>query len=89
MRLVVETTNCQSGCAARSSREQRGQQIHFADADGVNPDAGGVAVAPRHEAQELLAIALAILAGADRRQSDQRRADHEQREIDEDSGARR
>ena len=32
--------------------QQRGEQIHFADADGVNPDARRVALAPRHEAQE-------------------------------------
>ena len=63
--------------------QQRGEQIHFADADGVNPDARRVAVAPRHQAEKLFAIAFAVLAGAQRLPDDQRRADREHRQIDD------
>ena len=46
--------------------QQDGDEIDFADADGVDPDARSIALAARHQAQQLLAKAFAILTGAQR-----------------------
>ena len=53
--------------------EQRREQIDFADADGVEPDAGRVAVAARHAAEELWPRSLRDTCRCEACQTSQRR----------------
>ncbi len=39
------------GVGGSQFAQQHGDEVYFANADGVNPDASGVAIAPRHQAQ--------------------------------------
>ena len=64
--VVVEMTHSQSGRCRPIRAEQRRQQIHFAHAHRVQPDAGRARTSrPRHQPEELRGIALAIFAFAD------------------------
>ena len=49
----------------------------------MNPDARGIALAPRHEPKKLLAETLAIFARAERLPHDQRRRNGDDRQIDD------
>jgi hypothetical protein len=50
---------------ATELRQQGRKQIYFADAHGMEPDANSVAIASRHQTEELLVISGAVFTRAD------------------------
>ena len=76
-------THSQSGRRAANFRQQRRQQIHLANADGMEPNARPIRLAPRHLPEKLGGKAFAIFAFTDRLPEEPWRGDDKCDEIDE------